>query len=97
MWDYKNQQIHIKPFIGASQNAVMIQIWRFLLRFSSTALKAQAEHPWYLSNLLVLIRLILFVKVDLHGWLDNPFQKEQPPPNKQMQEVIGFCLCFGRN
>lgn len=80
------KQLHIKPFIGTSQNAVMIQIWTALITILILkALKTQAKHPWYLSNLVAFIRLNLFVKVDLHKWLDNSFIKEQPPPNKHIQ------------
>ena len=83
------QQLHIKSFIGTSENAVMIQIWTALITILILkALKTQAKHPWYLSNLVAFIRLNLFVKVDLHKWLDNPFAKEQPPPNKYIQGVL---------
>jgi hypothetical protein len=83
------QQLHIKSFIGTSQNAVMIQIWTALITILILkALKTQAKHPWYLSNLVAFIRLNLFVKVDLHKWLDNPFANEQPPPNKHIQGVL---------
>ena len=83
------QQLHIKSFVGTTQNAVMIQIWTALITILILkALKTQAKHPWYLSNLVAFIRLNLFVKVDLHKWLDNPFQKEQPPPNKYVQGVL---------
>ena len=83
------QQLHIKSFIGTTQNAVMIQIWTALITILILkALKTQAKHPWYLSNLVAFIRLNIFVKVDLHKWLDNPFTKEQPPPNKYIQGVL---------
>jgi hypothetical protein len=83
------QQLHIKSFIGTSHNAVMIQIWTALITILILkALKTQAKHGWYLSNLVAFIRLNLFVKVDLHKWLDNPFAKEQPPPNKYIQGVL---------
>jgi hypothetical protein len=83
------QQLHIKSFIGTSENAVMIQIWTALITILILkALKTQAKHPWYISNLVVFIRLNLFVKVDLHKWFYNPFAKEQSPPNKHIQEVI---------
>lgn len=83
------QQLHIKSFIGTSQNAVMVQIWTALITILILkALKAQAKHPWYLSNLVAFIRLNLFVKVELNTWLDNPFAKEQPPPNKYVQGVL---------
>lgn len=83
------QQLHIKSFIGTSHNAVMIQIWTALITILILkALKTQAKHAWYLSNLVAFIRLNLFVKVDLHLWLDNPFAKEQPPSNKYIQGVL---------
>ena len=83
------QQLHIKSFIGTSQNAVMIQIWTALITILILkALKTQAKHPWYLSNLVAFIRLNLFVKVELHKWLDNPFQNGQPPPNESIQGVL---------
>ena len=83
------QQLHIKSFIGTSQNAVMIQIWTALITILILkALKTQAKYTWYLSNLVAFIRLNLFVKVDLYKWLDNPFVKDQPPPNKEVQGVL---------
>lgn len=83
------QQLHIKSFIETSENAEMIQIWIALITILILkALKAQAKHPWYLSNLVAFIRLNLFMKVDLHKWLDNPFVKKQPPPNKYIQGVL---------
>lgn len=83
------QQLHIKSFIGTSENAVMIQIWTALITILILkALKAQAKHPWYLSNLVAFIRLNLFVKVELNKWLDNPFAKEQPPPDESIQGVL---------
>ncbi|VAW15272.1 Transposase, Cycma_3505 family [hydrothermal vent metagenome] len=48
------QQLHIKSFIGTTRNAVMIQIWTALI--TSLILKAQAKHPWYLSNLVAFIK-----------------------------------------
>ena len=83
------QQLHIKSFIGTSHNSVMIQIWTTLITILILkALKTQAKHSWYLSNLVAFIRLNLFVKVDLHKWIDNPFAKEQPPPDKYIQGVL---------
>ena len=83
------QQLHIKSFIGTSHNSVMTQIWTALITILILkALKTQAKHSWYLSNLVAFIRLNLFVKVDLHKWIDNPFAKEQPPPDKYIQGVL---------
>jgi len=60
------QQLHIKSFIGTSENAVMIQIW----------------------TALITILILKALKIELHKWLDNPFAKEQPPPDKAIQGVL---------
>lgn len=71
------QLLHIKSFIGTSENAVMIQIWTamitiLILKF----LKELAKYTWHLSNLVAFLRLNLFVKIDLLKWLDNPFEED---------------------
>jgi len=83
------QLLHIKSFIGTSENAVMIQIWTALITILILkALKAMAKYPWYLSNLVAFIRLNLFVKIELQKWLDNPFEEPKPPPQSFMQGVL---------
>jgi len=83
------QLLHIKSFIGTSENAVMIQIWTALITILILkALKAMAKHRWYLSNLVGFIRLNLFVKIDLQHWLDQPFQPDHPPPKVGIQGVL---------
>lgn len=71
------QLLHIKSFIGTSENAVMIQIWTALITILVLkALKAMAKFQWHLSNLVSFIRLNLFVKIDLKTWLDKPFEHD---------------------
>ena len=83
------QLLHIKSFIGTSENAVMIQIWTALITILILkALKAQSQFGWYLSNLDAFIRLNLFVKIDLQLWLDKPFQEHIEPPPKTIQRVL---------
>lgn len=83
------QLLHIKSFVGTSENAVMIQIWTALITILVLkALKAIAKHPWYLSNLVAFIRLNLFVKINLQKWLDEPFVKVNPPPRNRYQGVL---------
>lgn len=83
------QLLHIKSFIGTSENAVMIQIWTALITILILkALKAMAKHRWYLSNLVGFIRLNLFVKIDLQQWLDNPFDHNHSPPEAAIQGVL---------
>jgi hypothetical protein len=83
------QLLHIKSFIGTSENAVMIQIWTALITILILkALKAQSKFDWYLSNLVAFIRLNLFVKIDLQKWLDKPFEEHIEPPPKNLQGVL---------
>lgn len=78
------QLLHIKSFIGTSHNAVMIQIWTALITIVMLKfLKAQAKYGWQLSNLVAFIRLNLFVKIDLHKWLNKPF--DHPPNSVKIQ------------
>lgn len=81
------QLLHIKSFIGTTQNAVMIQIWTalitiLLLKF----LKEIGKYDWRLSNLVAFLRLNLFVKIDLHKWLNKPFDH---PPNLVVNTIQG--------
>ena len=81
------QLLHIKSFIGTSENAVMIQIWTALITILVLkALKAMAKFSWHLSNLVAFIRLNLFVKINLQLWLDNPFEEAK---NTQPQNIQG--------
>lgn len=83
------QLLHIKSFIGTSQNAVMIQIWTALITILILkALKAKSQFNWHLSNLVAFIRLNLFVKIDLQLWLDKPFTEYNKKPPKTIQGVL---------
>lgn len=83
------QLLHIKSFIGTSQNAVMIQIWSALITILLLkAMKTMAKHRWHLSNLVAFIRLNLFVKIELQNWLDNPFIDYYKPAQKQKRGIL---------
>ncbi|MFT3920157.1 transposase [Cloacibacterium sp.] len=82
------QLLHIKSFIGISENIVMIQIWIALITIIILkALKAQSKFDWYLSNLVAFISLNLFVKIDLQKWLDKPFGEHINPPPESTKRV----------
>lgn len=84
------QCLHIKSFIGTSQNAVMIQIWTALITILMLkALKAMTKYKWHLSNLVAFIRLNIFVKIDLHSWLDKPFEDTGQPAKNQTEYIQG--------
>lgn len=84
------QLLHIKAFVGTSQNAVMIQIWTALITILLLkAMKAKAKYAWHLSNLVAFIRLNMFVKVSLQRWLDKPFMTTlKSPPQNPYQGVL---------
>jgi hypothetical protein len=85
------QLLHIKSFIGTSENAVMIQIWTALITILILKyLKAIAKYGWQLSNLVAFLRLNLFVKIDLKLWLDKPFK----PPQKIKQTYLQGVLLY---
>jgi hypothetical protein len=71
------QLLHIKSFIGTSENAVMIQIWTALITILILKfLKQIAKYNWHLSNLVAFLRLNLFVKIDLYKWLNKPYEDD---------------------
>lgn len=85
------QLLHIKSFIGTSENAVMIQIWTTLITILVLkVLKALAKFNWHLSNLVAFIRLNLFVKIDLQLWLDKPYQSHDIPINQKLIQRVLF-------
>jgi IS4 transposase len=78
---YLKQSIEIKSFIGVNPNAVRIQIWTALIaKLLIRYMKKKAKYKWNTSNLVAFIRFILFVKIDLWKWLDDPFQKTANSP-----------------
>lgn len=93
------QLLHIKTFIGNSENAVMIQIWTALITILMLkAMKNQAKYGWHLSNLVAFIRLNIFVKIELQKWLDKPFEDPPPkvvdPAQGVFFEIVNQNACF---
>ena len=84
------QLLHIKSFIGTTENAVMIQIWTAIITILILkVLKAMAKYNWHLSNLVAFIRLNLFVKINLQQWIDKPFEEiTESPPQNNLQRVL---------
>jgi hypothetical protein len=83
------QNLKIKSFIGTSVNAVMIQVWTAMLSMLLLmVMKSRAKFDWNLTNMVVFLRLHLFVKVDLRGWLDDPFFR--PPEIADFTQVRLF-------
>jgi DDE family transposase/uncharacterized protein DUF4372 len=84
------QNLRIKTFVGASGNALHIQIWTALIALLILKyLKMKAKFGWSLSNLAALLRMNLFVYRDLWTWLNEPFT---PPPlaETELQRRLSF-------
>jgi hypothetical protein len=83
------QNLKIKSFIGTSENAVLIQIWSALITILLlSVLKAKALYKWHMSNMVVFIRLNLFVKIDLFEWLNHPFLLDKAPPRQTQLDLF---------
>lgn len=85
------QLFHIKSFVGTSQNAVQIQMWCSLIAILLLShIKSKAKYPWHYSNLVSLLRMNLFYKVDLWHWASYPVFKPLKPPDRNGQLSFSF-------
>ena len=73
------QLLHIKSFVGTSQDVVEIQLWTSMITILMLKyLRFKASYDWNLSNLVASLCLNTFTKMDLWKWLNKPFT---PPPD----------------
>jgi hypothetical protein len=80
------QNLKVKSFVGASENALRIQIWTALIAILLLKwLHHLSKAKWSLSNLASMLRLNLFTYRDLTAWLNNPFGT--PPTPLQSQQL----------
>ncbi len=69
------QLLRVKTFVGASSNALHIQVWTALIAVLLLKyMQFRAQAGLSLSNLVALLRQQLFVYRDLWCWLEDPFQ-----------------------
>jgi hypothetical protein len=81
------QNLKVKTFVGASENALRIQIWTALIAILLLKwLHHLSKAKWSLSNLASMLRMNLFTYRDLTAWLDNPFGT--PPILPAPQQLI---------
>jgi len=84
------QNLKIKTFVGASENALRIQIWTALIAMLLLKwLHHLSKAGWSLSNLASLLRLNLFTYRHLRDWLDEPFET---PPLIPLPEQLEFSI-----
>jgi len=84
------QNLHVKSFVGTTENALRIQIWTALLALLLLKwLHYLSKAGWSLSNLASILRLNLFTYRDLRDWLDDPFNT---PPLIPLPEQLELAL-----
>jgi len=85
------QNLKIKSFVGASENALHIQIWTALIAMLLLKwLHHLSNAKWSFANLASMLRLNLFTYRNLRQWLDDPFNT---PPMTPLPEQLS--LPFG--
>jgi hypothetical protein len=68
------QNLKVKTFVGASENAVKVQIWTALISMLLLKLmQLRSTFGWSLSNLAAMLRMNLLTYRDLWKWLDEPY------------------------
>jgi len=84
------QNLHVKSFVGTTDNALRIQIWTALIALLLLKwLHHLSKAGWSLSNLASLLRLNLFTYRELRDWLDDPFNT---PPLIPLPEQLELAL-----
>ncbi len=74
--------LRIKTFDETSANALKIQIWTALIAILLLKyLKVCSSYNWSLSNLVALLRVILFTYRDIWAWIDR---LTEPPWSKKL-------------
>ena len=89
------QNLHVKSFVGATGNALRIQIWTALLALLLLKrLHYLSKAGWSLSNLASMLRLNLFTYRDLRDWLRDPMKT--PPLGPLPEQLTLFPPAFGQ-
>jgi IS4 transposase len=84
------QNLHIKTFVGTSENAVMIQIWTTLIAILILKyLQAKSKIKWSMSNLVAMLRMNLLTYKNLNKWIEKPFYKS-PPRSVPLQLTLAL-------
>ena len=85
------QNFRIKSFVGTTKNAVLNQIWTAMIAYLLVRIvQFRAKFGWHFSQLLAMLRMLLFNYEDLNVWIDNPYPK--PSANSKIQEEL-FLRC----
>ena len=76
------QNLHVKTFVGTSENALRIQIWTALIALLLFKwLHHLSRAAWSFSNMVTMLRLNLFTYRLLRDWLSDPYGKGDAVPD----------------
>ncbi len=87
------QNLKVKTFVGTTENALRIQIWKALLALLILKwLHHLSRAGWSLSTLAALLRLNPFTYRDLSQWLADPSETPPllPPPEQLSLPLAGL-------
>lgn len=85
------QHLHIKSFLGTSQNAVLIQIYTAMISILlMKVLHKRAKHNWQLCTMVSMIRVQLLSKIVLADWLNDPLMQLKKTVRKTGQMEFDF-------
>jgi len=69
------QNLHVKSFVGTTENAVQTQIWTALIAMLMLKyMQLKSQFAWSLTNLAAMLRMNLLTYRDLWAWLNEPFK-----------------------
>jgi hypothetical protein len=71
------QNLKVKSFLGTSRNAIQCQLWVALTVYLLLSyLKFLSRYKWTITKLMNVLPIIIFSKIDLWIWLNNPFDTQ---------------------
>lgn len=83
------QNLHVKTFVGTTENAVQTQIWTALIAMLMLKfLQMKSKIAWSLSHLSAMLRMNLLTYRDLWAWLDEPLKVPRLEALENQMELI---------
>lgn len=83
------QNLKIKTFLGTSRNAILCQIWVALIIYLLLSyMKFLSKYKWTISKLMNVLPVMIFSKIDLWIWLNNPFDIQTNNEYDTLQGIL---------
>jgi hypothetical protein len=83
------QNLHVKSFVGTTENAVQTQIWTALIAMLMLKyMQLKSQFAWSLTNLAAMLRMNLLTYRDLWAWLNEPFKIPRLVPSETQLDLV---------